>query len=53
MAEQFMYICDSCFSEYKDVLRIERKKSCKEEECAFCKRKKSCKYSKVTYGKDR
>ena len=53
MAEQYMFICDSCYEEYKDVLRIEQKSKYQKQKCAFCEQNKECKYSKVTYGKNR
>lgn len=52
MAEQFMFICDSCYNDFKDSLHIEQKKKYQKEKCAFCEQKKDCKYSRVVYGKN-
>lgn len=52
MAEQFMFICDSCYNDLKDIIHIEQKKTYQKEKCAFCEQKKDCKYSRVVYGKN-
>jgi RNase P subunit RPR2 len=51
MAEQFMFICDACYEDYKQDLHIEQEKTSTEATCAFCGRKARVKYSKVVYGK--
>lgn len=53
MAEQELFMCDSCFREYKDELDAKQKGRYKTEKCAFCGEKKQCKWSKITYGKKR
>lgn len=53
MAEKYLFICDSCYEEYKNALHIEQKGKYQKEKCAFCEQNKECKYSKVTYGKSR
>lgn len=53
MAEKCLFICDSCYEEYKNALHIEQKGKYQKEKCAFCEQNKECKYSKVTYGKGR
>ena len=51
MAEQFMFICDACYYDYRQDLHIEQEKTSQAGVCAFCGKKTLVKYSKVVYGK--